>query len=493
MGPKVLMGPKGKLGDLVDWWKRQIVSDMSYGMLKERWMLKERFEPRPELVGLAVEPGCERFAEVMAREIESARANAQPIRERGEGTMGFDEKRALERLGALEGYADRISHSRNAGVGDVAYFAACACREIIANREYHRSGYFKQTAYDLSLRGFDTGCVDTSKSHCADSLKSSILNAADDMNELLKKLQNGSRSNSERHAVDMVSLIFRNSFRDIASGDDYSFGQWLDKMADMIRTEHPESTGCPSGDRKIAEAVRTLPLPGSLDLAPGDAEAVRIERPKPRNNRRMTIVWWSDGDKTSCRPCEGEPFDPTLGLAICLLKHVMGNDRMRRAVRDARAALDALGMSRLLSEGEAYKASVYMAGEGSRGRARFLRELKQLVDFEVEEIAERDPDLERLLKLLPKWRERAGCEWQERHCREAYLAARREALDKGASEYEAHKAAEEAEDDVMFDMPPGWPRDNICGAVTDKERDSLMALARGGARAWVDSLAGELS
>ena len=38
-----------------------------------------------------------------------------------------------------------------------------------------------------------------------------------------------------------------------------------------------------------------------------------------------TIVFWNDGTKTICKAAESDAYNPEAGLAICILKKVLGN------------------------------------------------------------------------------------------------------------------------------------------------------------------------
>lgn len=52
------------------------------------------------------------------------------------------------------------------------------------------------------------------------------------------------------------------------------------------------------------------------------------------HNNPATIVFWSDGSKTVARTQDGDPYDPTAGLLVCVMKKMVGNDQTQKLLND---------------------------------------------------------------------------------------------------------------------------------------------------------------
>ena len=52
------------------------------------------------------------------------------------------------------------------------------------------------------------------------------------------------------------------------------------------------------------------------------------------HNNPATIVFWSDGTKTVARTQNGDPYDPTAGLLVCVMKKMIGNDQTQKLLND---------------------------------------------------------------------------------------------------------------------------------------------------------------
>jgi hypothetical protein len=52
------------------------------------------------------------------------------------------------------------------------------------------------------------------------------------------------------------------------------------------------------------------------------------------HNNPATIVFWSDGTKTVARIQDGEAYEPTTGLMVCVLKKLIGNDQTQKLLND---------------------------------------------------------------------------------------------------------------------------------------------------------------
>jgi hypothetical protein len=52
------------------------------------------------------------------------------------------------------------------------------------------------------------------------------------------------------------------------------------------------------------------------------------------HNNPATIVFWSDGTKTVARTQNGDPYDPTAGLLVCVMKKMVGNDQTQKLLND---------------------------------------------------------------------------------------------------------------------------------------------------------------
>ena len=53
---------------------------------------------------------------------------------------------------------------------------------------------------------------------------------------------------------------------------------------------------------------------------------------KVRFNNPATIVWFSDGSKTTAVASHGDKYDKEVGLGICILKRVLGNKEYRKII-----------------------------------------------------------------------------------------------------------------------------------------------------------------
>ena len=52
------------------------------------------------------------------------------------------------------------------------------------------------------------------------------------------------------------------------------------------------------------------------------------------HNNPATIVFWNDGTKTVARTQNGDPYDPTAGLLVCVMKKMVGNDQTQKLLND---------------------------------------------------------------------------------------------------------------------------------------------------------------
>ena len=52
------------------------------------------------------------------------------------------------------------------------------------------------------------------------------------------------------------------------------------------------------------------------------------------HNNPATIVFWNDGTKTVARVQDGEAYEPTTGLMVCVLKKLIGNDQTQKLLND---------------------------------------------------------------------------------------------------------------------------------------------------------------
>lgn len=52
------------------------------------------------------------------------------------------------------------------------------------------------------------------------------------------------------------------------------------------------------------------------------------------HNNPATIVFWNDGTKTVARTQDGDPYDPTAGLLVCVMKKMIGNDQTQKLLND---------------------------------------------------------------------------------------------------------------------------------------------------------------
>ena len=52
------------------------------------------------------------------------------------------------------------------------------------------------------------------------------------------------------------------------------------------------------------------------------------------HNNPATIVFWNDGTKTVARIQDGEAYEPTTGLMVCVLKKLIGNDQTQKLLND---------------------------------------------------------------------------------------------------------------------------------------------------------------
>ena len=52
------------------------------------------------------------------------------------------------------------------------------------------------------------------------------------------------------------------------------------------------------------------------------------------HNNPATIVFWDDGTKTVARTQNGDPYDPTAGLLVCIMKKMIGNDQTQKLLND---------------------------------------------------------------------------------------------------------------------------------------------------------------
>ena len=52
------------------------------------------------------------------------------------------------------------------------------------------------------------------------------------------------------------------------------------------------------------------------------------------HNNPATIVFWNDGTKTVARIQDGEAYEPTTGLMVCVLKKMIGNDQTQKLLND---------------------------------------------------------------------------------------------------------------------------------------------------------------
>ena len=52
------------------------------------------------------------------------------------------------------------------------------------------------------------------------------------------------------------------------------------------------------------------------------------------HNNPATIVFWNDGTKTVARTQDGDPYDPTAGLLVCVMKKMIGNEHTQKLLND---------------------------------------------------------------------------------------------------------------------------------------------------------------
>ena len=52
------------------------------------------------------------------------------------------------------------------------------------------------------------------------------------------------------------------------------------------------------------------------------------------HNNPATIVFWSDGTKTVARTQDGDSYEPTAGLLVCVMKKMIGNEQTQKLLND---------------------------------------------------------------------------------------------------------------------------------------------------------------
>lgn len=75
-------------------------------------------------------------------------------------------------------------------------------------------------------------------------------------------------------------------------------------------------------------------LPYTKTIIPDPFEPDYFDSKKVIFSGNCTIVIWKDGTKTIARCSKGDDFSPEAGLAICFMKHVLGEAKAKKILRN---------------------------------------------------------------------------------------------------------------------------------------------------------------
>lgn len=81
--------------------------------------------------------------------------------------------------------------------------------------------------------------------------------------------------------------------------------------------------------------VKALPLPYTKTIIPDPFEPDYFDSKKIIFSGNCTIVIWKDGTKTIARCSTWDYFSPEAGIAICFMKHVLGDSKAKKILRNA--------------------------------------------------------------------------------------------------------------------------------------------------------------
>lgn len=239
---------------------------------------------------------------------------------------------------------------------------------------------------------------------------------------------------------------------------------------------------------------------------------VRILRPVPKANgrrphpRRGTVCLWKDGTVTHAEPSRDTPYDPFIGLAVCLLKRLVALDPTARKhghkviVAGVSMSNRIMGLTYGADSESSYKLAVMAAGSGLYVRMlpralecrysnknasmpeTFWEYVRDVMDYEAKGIAKRIAD-DFTRRLLQARKEASIRDWNERHRRELEerrAIVRKEAEANGASAFEAWKYAVE--------MVPAKKRPFIRGRISEQEAECIRKEALADARYGIERL-----
>ena len=85
------------------------------------------------------------------------------------------------------------------------------------------------------------------------------------------------------------------------------------------------------------EKAYTPKFGGEFNMQANKEGSVRVGKfwiTKVIHNNPATIVFWNDGTKTVARIQDGEAYEPTTGLMVCVLKKLIGNDQTQKLLND---------------------------------------------------------------------------------------------------------------------------------------------------------------
>jgi len=80
--------------------------------------------------------------------------------------------------------------------------------------------------------------------------------------------------------------------------------------------------------------VNALPLPYTKTVIPDPFEPDYFDSKKIIFSGNCTIVIWKDGTKTIARCSTWDDFSPEAGVAICFMKHVLGEAKAKKILRN---------------------------------------------------------------------------------------------------------------------------------------------------------------
>lgn len=80
--------------------------------------------------------------------------------------------------------------------------------------------------------------------------------------------------------------------------------------------------------------VKALPLPYTKTVNPDPFEPDYFDSKKIIFSGNCTIVIWKDGTKTIARCSTWDDFSPEAGVAICFMKHVLGEAKAKKILRN---------------------------------------------------------------------------------------------------------------------------------------------------------------